>query len=135
MKLSHIYNTVFFLFLTYNNFQVVLFFGLAGGCRKEELTFLRIINVTDEGSSLKVIIPETKTNIGNTDGINLVQSVRNYMVHRPKNRSSARFFFGIQNWSVHESAYWDVCCKFLQSFWSCLMQRNLLVIVSGALPL
>lgn len=64
MKVSHIHSVmcVFFFYLTYNNFQVVLIFGLAGGCRREE-TFLRTSNVIDEGSCFRVVIPDTKINI------------------------------------------------------------------------
>lgn len=101
MKVSHIHTVLcVFLVLTYNNFQVVLIFGLAGGCRREELTFLRTSNVIDEGVCFRVVIPDTKTNtsreffitVGNIVGINLVETIRNYVGLRPKNCSNDRFF-------------------------------------------
>lgn len=75
---------------------------MAGACRREELTYLRVENVKEEEFCYQVTIPKTKTKVireffitqGNIDGVNLVETVRNYVKLRPKTCEHKRFFIG-----------------------------------------
>ncbi|CAH0556821.1 unnamed protein product [Brassicogethes aeneus] len=82
--------------------KVILIIGLAGACRREEITNLLVENVKDEGVCFQIIIPNTKTKVsreffvtsGNIEGVNLVEVVRKYINLRPKYCDHARFFVG-----------------------------------------
>lgn len=90
---------------TYFLTKVSLIVGLAGACRRIELTNLQLQNVKDEGQCIHVIIPFTKTKIsrdffitkGNVEGINMVEMVRRYIAMRPSNTEHTRFFVGYRN--------------------------------------
>lgn len=80
----------------------MLIIGLAGACRREELTNLLIENVKYQGLCYQIVIPNTKTKIsreffvtsGNIDGVNLVTIVRKYSTLRSKSCGHQRFFVG-----------------------------------------
>lgn len=79
--------------------------GICGGCRKEELTYMEMENVKDQGEIFFVKIPMTKTKIsrefvvtsGDIVGINLVEIVRKYIALRPNNTDHRRFFLGYRS--------------------------------------
>ncbi|KAJ8914730.1 hypothetical protein NQ315_017440 [Exocentrus adspersus] len=79
---------------------VALIIGIAGACRKSELTFLRVENVTDQGQYMKVTIPNTKTKIfrefaitsEGIEGLNFIEIVRKYISVRPPTLKNDRFF-------------------------------------------
>ncbi|KAJ3625995.1 hypothetical protein MTP99_016525 [Tenebrio molitor] len=48
---------------TYLMMKVMLIIGISGACRREELTFLDVKNITDKGSYIIIQIPDTKTNV------------------------------------------------------------------------
>ena len=85
--------------------KVILIFGIAGACRRAELTNLLVKDVTDEESCFKVVIPNTKTKIsrtfyiigGDIEGICMVKMVRKYIQLRPKNCDHQRFFVTYRN--------------------------------------
>jgi hypothetical protein len=69
----------------------MLIIGISGACRREELTFLDVKNITDKGSYINYIIiqiPDTKTNVrreftispGNFEGLDLLEIFRTYFV-------------------------------------------------------
>lgn len=90
---------------TYFMTKVALIVGLAGACRRTELTNLHLQNVKDEGQCIHITIPVTKTKIprdffitsGNVEGINMVEMVRRYKAMRPSNADHTRFFVGYRN--------------------------------------
>lgn len=90
---------------TYFMVKVALIVGLAGACRRIELTNLLLENVTDEGKCFHVIIPTTKTKIprdffitkGNVEEVDFVEIVRRYIAMRPSNTVHSRFFVGYRN--------------------------------------
>lgn len=85
--------------------QVALIIGIAGACRKSELTYLRTENVLDEQSHFRVSIPNTHANlirefvITQTDieGVNSVEMIRRYMSLRPGHVHHNRFFIKYYN--------------------------------------
>ncbi|KAH0809361.1 hypothetical protein GEV33_013430 [Tenebrio molitor] len=48
---------------TYLMMKVMLIIGISGACRREELTFLDVKNITDKGPYIIIQIPDTKTNV------------------------------------------------------------------------
>ena len=74
--------------------------GVAGACRKSELTFLRLENLKDEESYIKIRIPNTKTHScrefaitkGDIEGHDFLEIIRKYMRLRPKGIKHDRFF-------------------------------------------
>jgi integrase len=62
----------------------MLIIGISGACRREELTFLDVKNITDKGSYIIIQIPDTKTNVrreftispGNFEGLDLLEIFR-----------------------------------------------------------
>lgn len=81
--------------------------GVAGACRKAELTNMRVRDVVDEGTFFKITIPNTKTNVirefvivnGNISGYqeNLVDIIRKYVNLRPQIGKHDRFFVKYNN--------------------------------------
>ncbi|KAJ3617869.1 hypothetical protein MTP99_006957 [Tenebrio molitor] len=73
---------------TYLMMKVMLIIGISGACRREELTFLDVKNITDKGSYIIIQIPDTKTNVrreftispGNFEGLDLLEIFRTYFV-------------------------------------------------------
>jgi integrase len=59
----------------------MLIIGISGACRREELTFLDVKNITAKGSYIIIQIPDTKTNVrreftispGNFEGLDLLE--------------------------------------------------------------
>lgn len=80
--------------------KVALIIGLAGACRREELTNLLIKHVKDEGTCFHFCLPSTKTKIardffvtsGDIAGIDMVKLIRKYINLRPDNVKHGRFF-------------------------------------------
>ncbi|KAJ8921722.1 hypothetical protein NQ315_010632 [Exocentrus adspersus] len=79
----------------YLQVKVALILGVAGACRCNELTFL---DISDKGSYLYVLIPDTKTNISRSFtvmeeafSVNAVEMCRKYISLRPK-AAGRRFF-------------------------------------------
>ena len=85
---------------TFLMMKVVMIVGIAGACRRDELTNLRIDDIDDRGSVIVVNIPNTKTYtrrcftiIDEADGeVHLMEIFRKYEKLRPKNCTSQRFF-------------------------------------------
>ncbi|XP_018575819.1 uncharacterized protein LOC108914474 [Anoplophora glabripennis] len=85
--------------------KVVLVVGIAGACRKSELTFLRVEDVTDEETYFRVNIPNTKSRVirefvitpGDIEGLNFVNIIRKYRNLRPKNIKHNGFFVRHRN--------------------------------------
>lgn len=85
--------------------KVALIIGIAGACRREELTKLLLNNVTDEGQCFRFVIPFTKTNIsreffvtsGGIEGIDMVEIIRKYILLRPLQIDHDRFFVFYKN--------------------------------------
>lgn len=83
----------------------MLVVGIAGACRKSELTFLRVEDVTDEETYFRVNIPNTKTRVirefvitpGDIEEVNFVDIIRKYRNLRPKNIKHNRFFVRYRN--------------------------------------
>jgi hypothetical protein len=58
--------------------------GIAGACRKSELTFLHVEDIVDNQSYFRVNIPNTKTKVirefvitkGNIDGVNFLDIIK-----------------------------------------------------------
>ncbi|KAJ8912394.1 hypothetical protein NQ315_013460 [Exocentrus adspersus] len=84
--------------------KVGLVIGIAGACRKQELTNLLNEKVKDKGSVFHIEITTTKTKIsreffitsGGFEGINMVEIVRRYKSLRPSNTGHDRFFVGFR---------------------------------------
>lgn len=80
--------------------KVAFIVGLAGACRREELTYLLLSNVKDEGDCFCFMLSHTKTKIGrqfyvtvgNIDGIDMVKLVRDYITLRLSGVGHDRFF-------------------------------------------
>lgn len=85
--------------------KVALIVGIGGACRKGELTFLRVGDVSDEDSHFVVKIPNTKTKVtrefviteGNIEGQNFLDLIRKYIALRPQNVKHDRFFIKYTN--------------------------------------
>ena len=85
--------------------KVALIIGIGGACRKAELTFLRVGDVSDEDSHFVVKIPNTKTKVtrefviteGNIEGQNFLDLIRKYIALRPRNVKHDRFFVKYTN--------------------------------------
>jgi hypothetical protein len=83
----------------------MLIIGISGACRREELTFLDVKNITDKGSYIIIQIPDTKTNVrreftispGNFEGLDLLGVFRTYFSLRPSPIEITRFFLGFRN--------------------------------------
>ncbi|CAH1381986.1 unnamed protein product, partial [Tenebrio molitor] len=82
--------------------KVALIIGIAGACRKDELTNLLLENVKDEGQVFLVQISNTKTKIsreffvtcGGIERNNMVEIIRKYLKLRPQHTDHGRFFVG-----------------------------------------
>jgi integrase len=83
-----------------------MIFGIAGACRREELSNLRVQNIEDKGDVMIINIPNTKTNIPRTftvmnepdeEEIHFLEIIRKYIQLRPSNSSSERFFHAFRN--------------------------------------
>lgn len=78
--------------------QVVLIFGVAGACRREELTKMTIDDVEEAGSIIIVRVPDTKTNIDRTFTISSnrffdsIKIYKKYVNLRPKSCCHRRLF-------------------------------------------
>lgn len=79
--------------------KVATIFGLAGACRREELTYLTIDNIDDKGNLLVVKIPDTKTHTSRTFVISYeagngeyLALYRKYVNLRPPSITHRRFF-------------------------------------------
>jgi integrase len=87
----------FFIFFS----QVAVIFGIAGACRREELTNMDVKDVVFYDDHVMVTIPDTKTHKPRTFAVvsvagNVVDPVaiiRQYNELRPKDIKSTRFFF------------------------------------------
>lgn len=90
---------------TYLMTKVALIVGIAGACRKSELTFLRVGDILDEVSHFVTTIPNTKTKVtrefvitqGNIEGQNFLDLIRKYISLRPQNVKHDRFFLKYNN--------------------------------------
>lgn len=77
--------------------KCVLILGIAGACRRNELTNMRIGDIEDRGSVLIVKVPDTKTykyrsfTVTN-DELDYLNILRNYLKLRPENATSDRLF-------------------------------------------
>ncbi|XP_023310086.1 uncharacterized protein LOC108905534 isoform X2 [Anoplophora glabripennis] len=85
---------------TYLMMKVVMIMGIAGACRREDLSYLTIDNVEDKGSVVIVKLPNKITKVSrmftiidNEEG-NFLHYFRKYVNLRPKNATSRRFFYG-----------------------------------------
>jgi hypothetical protein len=64
----------------------MLIIGISGACRREELTFLDVKNITDKGSYIIIQIPDTNVrreftiSPGNFEGLDLLEIFRTYFV-------------------------------------------------------
>lgn len=85
---------------TYLMKKVVLILGVAGACRRDELTKMSVDDIDDKGSILIVKIPDSKTNKSRvftlTDDDNLdisyLEMYRKYLKLRPLGISTSRLF-------------------------------------------
>ncbi|XP_031350101.1 uncharacterized protein LOC116175885 [Photinus pyralis] len=84
--------------------KVILIFGVAGACRRQELVFLQTTNVEDQEKHflVKMGIIDTKTKKDRSFVIlpgkhNLLHIIRKYIAIRPKVTSHNRFFINYQN--------------------------------------
>lgn len=76
--------------------------GVYGACRREEILKLSLEDIQDLGDSVKITIPNTKTNIlrqfvitpGNAADVNMLQLFRTYALKRPADIKHSRFFIG-----------------------------------------
>jgi integrase len=83
----------------------MLIIGIGGACRREELIFLDVKNITDKGSYIIIQIPDSKTNVrreftispGNFEGLDLLEIFRTYFSLRPSPIEITRFFLGFRN--------------------------------------
>jgi integrase len=89
----------------YLSFKVAMIVGIAGACRKSELTFLHVEDIVDNQSYFRVNIPNTKTKVirefvitkGNIDGVNFLDIIKKYINLRPPNVKHNRFFVKYNN--------------------------------------
>lgn len=80
--------------------KVATIFGIAGACRREELTNLLIENVKEESSMILVKIPDNKTHTSRSfviTGERNLKCVRKYTLLRPKHTPHKRFFVQYHN--------------------------------------
>ncbi|KAJ4451164.1 hypothetical protein ANN_02606 [Periplaneta americana] len=78
--------------------KVVLIIGLAGACRREELTNLIVENVKDEGQCVRFFLPITKPRLqgsffvtsGDVDGVDILGIVRKYIQLCPEEANHLR---------------------------------------------
>lgn len=79
--------------------KVVLIFGIAGSCRKDELTNIKLQDLETHGDLLLVKIPNNKTSKPRsfTIGDQLYAIVKKYQNLRPPNATTDRFFLNIRN--------------------------------------
>ncbi|KAJ8963565.1 hypothetical protein NQ317_013270 [Molorchus minor] len=88
-----------------NNFllaKVVLVVGIAGACRKSQLTFLRVEDVTDMRRRM-FVIREFVITPGDIEEVNFVDIIRKYRNLRPKNNKHNRFFVRDRNYTGVQS--------------------------------
>lgn len=92
----------------YLNVKLGMIMGIAGACRREELYQMKIQDIQDSGSFIRVHIPNTKTNIERTfiitnvdnGTINYLEYYRKYLKLRPENAKSSNFFLAMRNGKV-----------------------------------
>lgn len=86
--------------------KVVLIFGMAGACRKDELTNMLREDVEDKGSLFIVKVPESKIgkrrtfiicNDDSADGVDYLEIIRSYLKLRPREATSRRLFLRYSN--------------------------------------
>ncbi|XP_069670903.1 uncharacterized protein [Periplaneta americana] len=90
---------------TYLMMKVVMIMGIAGACRRDEITNLTIDDIEDRGSVVVVNIPNTKTKISRTftiidnpdEEVHFLDIFRKYVNLRPINAASRRFFHRFSN--------------------------------------
>ncbi|KAL1509202.1 hypothetical protein ABEB36_003975 [Hypothenemus hampei] len=78
--------------------KVAMIFGVAGGCRGNELPYVSVNDIQEQGRLLLVDIPESKTNIPRSFIIcdPFVDYVKKYASLRPVNAPTDRFFLNYQ---------------------------------------
>lgn len=84
----------------YLHIKVATVFGLAGACRREELTYIKITDIQDKGDMLIVTIPDTKTHTSRVfvisneteHGKECLKLYRKYLNLRPPNTPHQRLF-------------------------------------------
>ncbi|KAJ8909414.1 hypothetical protein NQ315_002852 [Exocentrus adspersus] len=87
---------------------LALIIRITGACRKSELTFLRVENVTDQGQYMKVTIPNTETKIfrefaitsGGIEGLNFIEIVRKYICQTDTYLHETLFWAILQNHNI-----------------------------------
>jgi integrase len=85
--------------------KVILIFGVAGACRRDELTKMQLNDVQDKDSIFIVNVRDTKTHINRTftitndeEGeIDYLSICRKYISLRPANATTSRLFIKYQN--------------------------------------
>lgn len=106
LDLKVIFFNILFTFSTkYLFFKVLLIFGVAGACRRAELTNLLKEDVINEESCFKVLVRDTKTKIdreffitpGDIEGVDMMDTVKKYAEMRPPNCTHNRFFVTYRN--------------------------------------
>ena len=86
---------------------MILIFGIAGACRRDELVKMVIDNIEDKQSILIVKIPDSKTHtsrtfiVTNNTTLDYVSIYRKYMNIRPKNCKIRRLFLKYSNGKCH----------------------------------
>ena len=83
---------------------MVLIFGIAGACRREELWKISLHDIADLGSKLLVTIPDNKTKKPRSFVVNemYMEIYRKYCSFRPKNYDNTRFFFKFNNGKAYK---------------------------------
>lgn len=86
--------------------KVVISFGIAGACRREELTnYCLVVTIMD--SSILVQLRQTKTKIpriftivdcNNGDSLNFLTVTKKFIALRPKSANNLRFFLSYKKW-------------------------------------
>ncbi|XP_062558992.1 uncharacterized protein LOC134223803 isoform X2 [Armigeres subalbatus] len=82
--------------------KVVLIVGVFGACRREEILKLTLNDVEDNGHSVKITIPNSKTKVsrqfvignGSTSDVDVLKLFRLYAQKRPTDTPHSRFFIG-----------------------------------------
>ncbi|KAG5881562.1 hypothetical protein JTB14_033067 [Gonioctena quinquepunctata] len=81
--------------------KVALIIGTAGRCKRDELTYLLLDDVKDEGNFFRICLRNTNRDfiiLGETiNGINLVDIIRRYINLRPPLADIQRFFIAYRN--------------------------------------
>lgn len=85
--------------------KVVLIAGIFGASRRDELVKMTFNDIEDFGSCIKIVVPDTKTNVtrqfivtaGDIPEMSMVDIVRKYLKLRPEKLSSPRMFIGYRN--------------------------------------